>query len=133
MAKKKDNKIPVMRRSFRGTIEDLEELLFYGHSLKDIESILGMKKAQLEALAVDKRGISLEELAEAQRVHLKHFIRQVQVMHAASNPQIAMFLGKNLLGQRDTLPSLPEFNGELVKVVDRLGDYLEKYPKKRKG
>lgn len=130
MRKKKDIKLPVMKRSFRGTIEDLEELLFYGHSLKDIESVLGLNQAQLEALSMEKRGVSLKALAEAQRVHLKHFIRQVQVMHAVNNPQIAMFLGKNLLGQRDNLPHLPEFNGELVKVVDKLGDYLDKFPSK---
>lgn len=132
MKKKKDIKLPVMKRVFRGTIEDLEELLFYGHSLKDIESVLGLNVSQLESLAVEKRGVSLQALAEAQRVQLKHFLRQVQIMHAVNNPQIAMFLGKNLLGQRDSLPHLPEFNGELVKVVEKLGDYLDKFPSKGK-
>lgn len=118
--------LPVLRKARRGTIEDLEELLFYGNSLKSIQAILGMQHHQLEELCLSKRGISLTELQAKCRGELEDLIRRLQIYHAAKNPQLVAFLGKNLLGQRENPEVLPEFTGGLVEVVDRLAQTLEK-------
>ena len=128
MRRKKNNeKPPPMLIQFKGTIEEVEELLFYGHSIKAVCLLLRKTVEELNALVVKCKEMTLEELAEISRIRLQDYLRRLQLFHAKNNFQMAAFLGKNLLGQRDNPLALPEFSGSLVKVVERLGENLEKY------
>lgn len=130
MQRKKNNeKPPPMLVQFKGTIEEVEELLFYGHSIKSVSLLLRKTVEELNALVVKCKEMTLEELAEISRIRLQDYLRRLQLFHAKNNFQMAAFLGKNLLGQRDNPVALPEFSGSLVKVVERLGENLEKYDK----
>lgn len=125
--KKAKNDLPAMKREFKGTIEDVEELFFYGHSIKDVCILLRKDLKSLQNLAEETRGIPLEELLEIGRKAFQYYIRRLQLYHAQKSFQMAAFLGKNNLGQRDNPVQLPEFSGELIKVVDKLSENLDKY------
>lgn len=125
--KESNTQPPAMSVTFKGTIEEVEELLFYGHSLKAVAMLLQKSLTELNKLVEEKRAMSLEELAEISKIKLQHYLRRLQIFHAQNHFQMAAFLGKNLLGQRDNPVALPEFSGELVKVVERLGENLDKY------
>jgi len=93
------------------TLRQIKLLASFGLSHEDIASVVGLARRTMERRAGDV-------IAEG-RAQMRARLHRIQWELAAKSPTMAIFLGKQYLGQRD-VPLPPDQKGAVLEYVHRV-------------
>lgn len=100
-------------------IEDFEKLCALNCTEEEIASWFNVSVDTLERWCVRTYKMTFAEIFAVKKGRIKVSLRRDQLRLAKTSPAMAIFLGKNLLGQRDVIE---EVNTD---AIDKLDEILE--------
>lgn len=104
-------------------------------TFEEIENILGAKREAINYWCQRTYGESLQEVYNKFSDGGKASLRRNQLQLSKKNAAMAIWLGKQKLGQRDIPQELEAFNGKLADLLEKLGkiDTQEDFKKDENG
>lgn len=90
-------------------------------TFEEIENILGAKREAINYWCERTYGESLQEVYNKFSDGGKASLRRNQLQLSKKNAAMAIWLGKQKLGQRDIPQELEQFNGKLADLLEKLG------------
>lgn len=98
-----------------------EGLCYVWCTFDEIQNILNCKTQTLDKWCQRTYGESLKEVYARFSDGGKASLRRYQLQLSRTNAAMAIWLGKQKLGQRDIPKEVEEFNGKLVHLLEKLG------------
>lgn len=99
----------------------LESLCTINCTRVELEFVLATNCNTLNAWCQRELGVTFNEFYEQFAARGKSSLRRYQFNLAKTNATMAIWLGKQWLGQKDDVTQLIEFNGKLGEILDKIG------------
>ncbi|HSW63868.1 MAG TPA: hypothetical protein VLH56_11275 [Dissulfurispiraceae bacterium] len=110
-------KIQINQKTFEGlcAIQCTEE---------EISAVLGICAETIERYCRDTYGTSFREFFKTKKAAGRASLRRTQLRHAENNPAMAIFLGKQYLGQSDKRDDTSSASEALLKAMQEIAEKM---------